>query len=141
MHLTDNLGDPQMKRWWWYNAETAKPRRVARFDFFDISDSLIILPILPEGHKHSPATPSPRAASNPPAPSSTMLIAIVGTPSAGKHTILEYLVSNHAFRRVGLTSPSDPMDAARLVRAGFVACGLRHGHETPAAQQQLAAGS
>jgi dCMP deaminase len=45
-----------------------------------------------------------------------MLIAIVGTPSAGKRTVLDYLVARHGFRRVGLTSPSDPMDAARLVR-------------------------
>ncbi|KAI9638560.1 putative dCMP deaminase [Dioszegia hungarica] len=42
-----------------------------------------------------------------------MFIAIIGTPSAGKRTLLDYLVSKHGFTQIGLEAPSDPMDAAR----------------------------
>lgn len=31
-----------------------------------------------------------------------MLIALIGTPSSGKNTIAQYLISQHGFRRIGL---------------------------------------
>ncbi|KAL7422171.1 Deoxycytidine monophosphate (dCMP) deaminase [Cryptotrichosporon argae] len=43
-----------------------------------------------------------------------MFIALVGTPSAGKHTVLDYLVRRHGFQQVGLEAPRDPMDAAQI---------------------------
>ena len=45
-----------------------------------------------------------------------MIIAIVGTPSAGKKTVLDYLVQTHGFLQIGLEQPSDPAEGARLVR-------------------------
>jgi len=33
-----------------------------------------------------------------------MIIALVGTPSAGKHTVLNYLVTKHDFKRLDLVS-------------------------------------
>jgi dCMP deaminase len=44
-----------------------------------------------------------------------MFIAIVGTPSSGKNTILDYLIVTHGFERIGLSSPKDVMAAARVV--------------------------
>lgn len=44
-----------------------------------------------------------------------MLIAIVGTPSAGKRTVLQYLIEKHGFTQVGLESPADPMEGSKLV--------------------------
>ena len=44
-----------------------------------------------------------------------MFIAIVGTPSAGKRTVLEYLVEKHGFVEVGLKSPKDLMEGAKVV--------------------------
>lgn len=44
-----------------------------------------------------------------------MIIAIVGTPSAGKTTVLEYLVEKHGFLRIGLEQPSDIAEGTRLV--------------------------
>lgn len=44
-----------------------------------------------------------------------MFIAIVGTPSSGKGTVLDYLLTKHGFERIGLSSPNDPMAAARVV--------------------------
>jgi hypothetical protein len=46
----------------------------------------------------------------------TMLIAIVGTPSAGKRTVLQYLIEKHGFTEVGLEHPADPMEGSKLVR-------------------------
>lgn len=37
-----------------------------------------------------------------------MIIALVGTPSAGKHTVLDYLVTKHGFERVVVAGESDP---------------------------------
>ena len=45
-----------------------------------------------------------------------MFIAIVGTPSAGKRSVLEYLIDRHGFKQVGLEVPKDQMEAARIVR-------------------------
>jgi len=45
-----------------------------------------------------------------------MLIAIVGTPSAGKRTVLQYLIEKHGFTEIGLEHPADPMDGSKLVR-------------------------
>jgi dCMP deaminase len=39
-----------------------------------------------------------------------MFIAIVGTPSSGKRTILEYLVQKHKFQEIQLDSPRAQMD-------------------------------
>ncbi|RXK37762.1 dCMP deaminase [Tremella mesenterica] len=36
-----------------------------------------------------------------------MLIAIIGTPSAGKHTVVDYLVQRHGFKHIGLKVPSE----------------------------------
>lgn len=44
-----------------------------------------------------------------------MFIAIVGTPSAGKRTVLEHLITKHGFTQVGLERPADPMEGAKLV--------------------------
>lgn len=44
-----------------------------------------------------------------------MFIAIVGTPSAGKRTVLRYLIERHGFTEVGLEQPADPMEGAKLV--------------------------
>jgi dCMP deaminase len=44
-----------------------------------------------------------------------MFIAIVGTPSSGKGTVLDYLITKHGFERIGLSSPKDVMEAARVV--------------------------
>jgi broad-specificity NMP kinase len=44
-----------------------------------------------------------------------MLIAIVGTPSAGKRTVLQYLIDKHGFTEVGLQHPADPMEGSELV--------------------------
>ncbi len=49
----------------------------------------------------------------------TMFIAIVGTPSAGKRTVLEYLVDRHGFLQVGLEVPKDQMAAAKIVSHGI----------------------
>ncbi|EIW69528.1 hypothetical protein TREMEDRAFT_30583 [Tremella mesenterica DSM 1558] len=39
-----------------------------------------------------------------------MLIAIIGTPSAGKHTVVDYLVQRHGFKHIGLkTAPIPPV--------------------------------
>ena len=46
-----------------------------------------------------------------------MFIAIVGTPSAGKRTVLKYLIEKYGFSEVGLERPADPMEGAKLVRA------------------------
>lgn len=53
-----------------------------------------------------------------------MFIAIVGTPSAGKQTILDYLIERHGFNQVGLEQPSDPMDGAKLVFPPFLLISL-----------------
>jgi dCMP deaminase len=44
-----------------------------------------------------------------------MFIAIIGTPSAGKRTVLQYLVEKHGFLQIGLESPTDQMQGAKLV--------------------------
>ena len=44
-----------------------------------------------------------------------MFIAIVGTPSSGKKTLLGYLVKRHGFVQVGLEAPKEQMEAAQLV--------------------------
>jgi dephospho-CoA kinase len=44
-----------------------------------------------------------------------MFIAIIGNPSAGKKTILEYLVNPHGFVQVGLEVPKDQMEASKIV--------------------------
>lgn len=43
-----------------------------------------------------------------------MIIALVGTPSAGKHTILEYLVAKHDFVRLDLARNVPPAAPASL---------------------------
>ena len=45
-----------------------------------------------------------------------MFIAIIGTSSSGRKTVLEYLIANHGFSQIGLESPKDIMEAARMVR-------------------------
>ena len=47
----------------------------------------------------------------------TMFIAIVGTPSAGKRSVLDYLVDRHGFQQVGLDAPKDQMEASKIVRS------------------------
>jgi hypothetical protein len=37
-----------------------------------------------------------------------MIIALVGTPSSGKDTVMEYLISRHDFRRLELSSSAEP---------------------------------
>ena len=44
-----------------------------------------------------------------------MFIAIIGTPSAGKQTVLDYLVNQHGFLQVGLQAPNDQMEDAKIV--------------------------
>lgn len=44
-----------------------------------------------------------------------MFIAIVGTPSSGKRSLLNYLVQRHGFREVGLERTADVMEGAKLV--------------------------
>ena len=48
-------------------------------------------------------------------PVAAMFIAIVGTPSSGKRTVLDYLIDNHGFSQVGLDHSKDPMEAAKIV--------------------------
>ncbi|CAD6566677.1 MAG: Deoxycytidine monophosphate (dCMP) deaminase [Tremellales sp. Tagirdzhanova-0007] len=43
-----------------------------------------------------------------------MFIAIIGTPSAGKQTVLDYLVNQHGFLQVGLQAPNDQMEDAKI---------------------------
>ncbi|RSH91202.1 Deoxycytidine monophosphate (dCMP) deaminase [Saitozyma podzolica] len=43
-----------------------------------------------------------------------MFIAIVGTPSSGKRSVLRYLVEKHGFIQLGLEKPSDEMAGAEL---------------------------
>lgn len=37
-----------------------------------------------------------------------MIIALVGTPSAGKHTVLDYLVAKHGFQALTLNADAGP---------------------------------
>jgi hypothetical protein len=57
-----------------------------------------------------------------------MFIAIVGTPSSGKRSVLRYLVEKHGFIQLGLEKPSDEMAGAELVsvEAVWVMFGLHH---------------
>ncbi|KAK8869968.1 hypothetical protein IAR55_000538 [Kwoniella newhampshirensis] len=43
-----------------------------------------------------------------------MLIAIIGTPSSGKNTILEYLDKKYGFKRIGLDQPAGIQDGSKL---------------------------
>ncbi|WWD15756.1 hypothetical protein CI109_100178 [Kwoniella shandongensis] len=43
-----------------------------------------------------------------------MLIAIIGTPSSGKNTILEYLEKKYGFKRIGLDQPAEIEDGSKL---------------------------
>ena len=49
-----------------------------------------------------------------------MIIAIAGTPSAGKKTVLEYLIEKHGFLQVGLERPSELAEGTRLVRSPYL---------------------
>jgi dCMP deaminase len=43
-----------------------------------------------------------------------MFIALIGTPSSGKNTIAQYLISRHGFRRIGLADTgADGVDTPR----------------------------
>jgi dCMP deaminase len=58
-----------------------------------------------------------------------MFIAIVGTPSSGKRSVLRYLVEKHGFIQLGLEKPSDEMAGAELVSVEVVLAsmsGLHH---------------
>jgi dephospho-CoA kinase len=66
-----------------------------------------------------------------------MFIAIVGTPSSGKRSVLRYLVEKHGFIQLGLEKPSDEMAGAELVsvEAVWVMFGLHHEERGGRAQQ------
>ena len=73
----------------------------------------------PHGVYHSPLGCSHLASTD------EMFIAIVGTPSAGKKTVLEYLVTKYGFQELGLESPKELMDAAKVVRLVLGQCRYR----------------
>lgn len=58
-----------------------------------------------------------------------MFIAIVGTPSSGKRSVLRYLVEKHGFIQLGLEKPSDEMAGAELVSVQAKWASVFHLHD------------
>lgn len=53
-----------------------------------------------------------------------MFIALVGTPSSGKHAVLDYLVQRHGFTRLDIGPAQPPAPADDSVEAGVDALDL-----------------